>query len=180
MESITNLDPTIEDPHEYTPDEKEKIYQVRLLIADSPSSPFYPLFDDDEIASFLKMNGWNVRRASRQAAIAASMNFSQMVYRERTGDIEVWNNVSVQYLKALENVIKGNVEDFGTLRPYFGGVDVCTVAANENDPLNVRSPLAQIGTQDCGCPLGGKAKRVMIHVEKPDGEEWNGEAIVVP
>lgn len=164
----------------YTPEQLEKIYQVRLLIADSPSSPFYPLFDDDEIASFLKMNGWNVRRASRQAAIAASMNFSQMVYRERTGDIEVWNNVSIQYLKALENVIKGNVEDFGALRPYFGGVDACTVTANENDPRNVRSPLVQINTQDCGCPLDGKAKRVMIHVEKPDGEEWNGEAIVVP
>lgn len=177
---MDDVEPTIEDPHEYTPDEKEKIYQVRLLIADSPSSPFYPLFDDDEIASFLKMNGWNVRRASRQAAIAASMNFSQMVYRERTGDIEVWNNVSIQYLKALENVIKGNVEDFGTLRPYFGGVDTCTVVANENDPRNVRSPLVQIGTQDCGCPLDGKAKRVMIHVEKPDGEEWNGEAIVIP
>ena len=164
----------------YTPEEIEKIKLVRLNIGDSSSSPFYPLFDDDEIASFLKMNGWNVRRASRQAAIAASMNFSQMATRERTGDIEVWNSVASQYIKALENIIKGNVEDFGTLRPYFGGVDACTVAANENDPRNVRSPLAQIGTQDCGCPLDGKAKRVMIHIEKPDGEEWDGEAIVVP
>lgn len=144
----------------YTPEEEEKIYQVRLLIADSPSSPFYPLFDDDEIASFLKMNGWNVRRASRQAAIAASMNFSQMVYRERTGDIEVWNNVSIQYLKALENVIKGNVEDFGALRPYFGGVDACRVRAYENDPRNVRSPLVKMD-EKC-CPTAGPVLAIKV------------------
>lgn len=130
---------------DYTPEELEKIRQVRLMIGDSPGSPFYPLFDDDEIAQFLIMNNWNVRRATRMAAIAASMNFAQMVYRERTGDIEVWNNVSLQYLKALDNIIdEGSAANLGALRPYFGGIDWCTVKKYENDPNNVRSPLATV------------------------------------
>ena len=37
-------------------------------------------------------------------AIAAAMQFAQMTYRERTGDIEVWNNVSIQYQKALQDL----------------------------------------------------------------------------
>lgn len=165
----------------YTPEEIEKIKLVRLNIGDSPSSPFYPLFDDDEIASFLKMNGWNVRRASRQAAIAASMNFSQTVYRERTGDIEVWNNVSIQYLKALENIIKGSVDDYGTLRPYFGGIDWCTVNKYNTDPNNVRSPLTQINqSKCCSTEWDGRGLRILMHLESPDGEEWDGQAVVIP
>lgn len=165
----------------YTPEEEEKIYQVRLLIGDSPSSPFYPLFDDDEIAMFLKMNSWNVRKASRQAAIAASMNFSQMVYRERTGDIEVWNNVSIQYLKALENIIKGSVDDYGTLRPYFGGIDWCTVNKYNTDPNNIRSPLTQINqSKCCSTEWDGRGLRILMHLESPDGEEWDGQAVVIP
>lgn len=165
----------------YTPEEEEKIRLVRLNIGDSPSSPFYPLFDDDEIAMFLKYNSWNVRKASRQAAIAASMNFSQTVYRERTGDIEVWNNVSIQYLKALENIIKGSVDDYGTLRPYFGGIDWCTVNKYNTDPNNVRSPLTQINqSKCCSTEWDGRGLRILMHLESPDGEEWDGQAVVIP
>ena len=168
------------DDFGYTPEQIEAIKIVRLNIGDSPSSPFYPLFDDDEIATILEYNKWNVRKATRQMAIAASMNFSQMVYRERTGDIEVWNNVSIQYQKALENIIKGSVDDYGTLRPYFGGIDWCTVETNKLNPENVRSPLTQINESGCYSQWDKFSRRVLIHVENPNGEEWNGEAIVIP
>lgn len=165
----------------YTPEQIAAIRMVRLMIGDSPGSPFYPLFDDDEIASVLEYNKWNIRKATRQMAIAASMNFSQMVYRERTGDIEVWNNVSIQYQKALENIIKGSVDDFGTLRPYFGGIDWCTVNKYNNHPDNVRSPLAQINQSECcSTEWDGRGLRILMHLKNLDGEEWDGQAVVIP
>lgn len=164
----------------YTPEQIEKILLVRLNVGDGPNSPFYPLFTDEEVVLYLKMNNWNVRKATRQLAIAASMLFSQMVYRERTGDIEVWNNVSIQYQKALENIIKGSVDDYGTLRPYFGGIDWCTTESNKHNPENVRSPLIRVGEESCYSRWDKGAKRVLIHVENPNGEVWDGQALVIP
>lgn len=159
-----------ETPIDFTDDEARKILQVRLMIGDSPGSPFYPLFEDEEIAQFLEMNNWNVRRATRMAAIAASMNFSQMVYRERTGDIEVWNNVSLQYLKALENIInEKTVSAFGTLVPYFGGIDWCVVEKYRTDPENVRSPLAKLGESSYD-PMSGT---ILINVIKEGDNNVN-------
>ena len=159
----------------FTEEEAEKIFQVRLMIGDSPSSPFSPLFEDEEIAQFLKMNNWNVRRATRMAAIAASMNFAQMVYRERTGDIEVWNNVSIQYLKALDNIINENtVNGLGILVPYFGGIDWCTTEGYKRDPRNVRSPLAKIS--DCSAEYSQRDKVILIKIED-EGETDNGYII---
>lgn len=127
----------------YTPEEEQKIYQVRLMIGDTPSSPFYPLFQDEEIAQFLSMTGGSVRSATRMAAIAASMQFAQYTYRERTGDIEVWNNISIQYQKALQNLIdEGSVSALPDgLKPYFGGIDWEVVQGYNSDPNNVRTPL---------------------------------------
>ncbi len=48
------------------------IEQVRLLIGDTPSSPFYPLYTDEEIQQFLDLNNGNVIAAARMAAISAS------------------------------------------------------------------------------------------------------------
>lgn len=129
---------------EPTQQEKELLtYQVRLMIGDTPTSPFYPLFQDEEIEQFLEMNGWRVRPAIRMAAIAASMQFAQFTYRERTGDIEVWNNISIQYQKALENLINesSSVALPDGLKPYFGGIDWEVVSSYNSDPSNVRSPL---------------------------------------
>lgn len=127
----------------YTSEEELAIYQVRLMVGDTPTSPFYPLFQDEEIAQFLVMNGGRVRPAIRMAAIAASMQFAQFTYRERTGDIEVWNNISIQYQKALENLINESSTAAlpDGLKPYFGGIDWQIVNGYNADPNNVRSPL---------------------------------------
>lgn len=127
----------------FTTEEETKILQVRLMVGDSPSSPFYPLFQDEEIAQFLDMNGWRVRPSIRMAAIAASMQFAQFTYRERSGDIEVWNNISIQYQKALENIIAESSTAAlpDGLKPYFGGIDWQVVSAYNTDTNNIRSPL---------------------------------------
>lgn len=150
----------------FTTEEETKILQVRLVIGDSASSPFYPLFQDEEIAQFLDMNGWRVRPAIRMAAIAASMQFAQFTYRERSGDIEVWNNVSIQYQKALENVI--NESSTATLpdglKPYFGGIDWQVVSTYNADKNNVRSPLTWRSRK------GKHGKKNVIYLVTDNGE----------
>lgn len=128
---------------------------VRLLIGDTPTSPFYQLFTDEEIQQFLDLNGGNVRQAARMAAIAASMQLAGWTTRERTGDIEVWSSLSTQYLKALENLINDSSSASipNGLMPYASGISYADIWANNANPDNVRSPLTQIKV--CDSPFGG-------------------------
>jgi len=128
---------------------------VRLLIGDTPTSPFYQLFTDEEIQQFLDMNGGNVMQAARMAAIAASMQLAGWTTRERTGDLEVWSSLSTQYLKALENLINDSSSASipNGLMPYASGISWADVCANNANPDNVRSPLTQIKV--CDSPSGG-------------------------
>lgn len=84
----------------------EDILSVRLLIGDVEGSPFYPLFSDDEIQRFLTLSNDNVFAAARMAAISASFQLAGWSSREKVGDIEVWNSLSTNYLKALDYFIK--------------------------------------------------------------------------
>lgn len=138
------------------------IEKVRILIGDVPTSPFYQIFTDDEIQAFLDLAGGNVLQAARTAAIAASMQLAGWNTRERTGDIEVWNSLSTQYLKALENLIddSGSSSLPNGLMPYASGISWSDICANNNNPDNVRSKLTQINTNcdfedSCGCSSCG-------------------------
>ena len=128
---------------------------VRLLIGDTPTSPFYQLFTDEEIQQFLDLNGGNVRQASRMAAIAASMQLAGWNTRETTGDISVWNELSTAYLKALDNFINDSSSASipNGLMPYASGISWVDVNTNNANPDNVRSPLTQIKV--CDSPSGG-------------------------
>lgn len=122
---------------------------VRLLIGDTPTSPFYQLFTDEEIQQFLDLNDGNVMRAARMAAIAASLQLAGWTTRERTGDIEVWSSLSTSYLKALDNFIKdsGSVSIPSGLLGYAAGISYEDVCANDRNPDNVRPGL--IGIRLC-------------------------------
>ena len=128
---------------------------VRLLIGDTPTSPFYQLFTDEEIQQFLDMNGGNVRQAARMAAIAASMQLAGWNTRESTGDISVWNELSTAYLKALDNFINDSSSASipNGLMPYASGISWSDMCTNNANPDNVRSPLTQIKV--CDSPSGG-------------------------
>ena len=127
----------------YTPEQEKKIMLVRLYCGDTESSPFYPIFTDEEIGAILEYRNWNLQKAIRDCAISASMQFAQMTYRERTGDIDVWNNVSLQYQKALQDLINdNNIGSLGTgLMPYFGGISWCEVGKINGNSDQVRSSL---------------------------------------
>lgn len=122
------------------------VQTVRLLIGDVTTSPFYQLFTEEDIQQFLDMNGQNIMQAARMAAIAASMQLVGWSSRERTGDIEVWSNLSTAYLKALENLI--NDSSAATLpnglMPYASGISWADFNANNLNTDNIRSPLTQI------------------------------------
>lgn len=130
------------------------VEKVRLLIGDVPTSPFYQLFTDQEIQEFLDLNGGNVLQAARMAAIAASMQLAGYNTRERTGDIEVWNSISTQYLKALQNLIDTPTAYTlpNGLMPYAAGISWADICANNTTPDNVRPPLTQIkACGGCNC-----------------------------
>lgn len=125
---------------------------VRLLTGDVLGSPFYQMLTDEQIQYFLDINGGNVRQAARMAAISISMQLAGYSSRERTGDIEVWSNLSTAYLKALDNLIDdktpGNLPN--GMMPYASGISWADVCANNANSDSVRSPLTQIKVCDCG------------------------------
>ena len=134
------------------------VEKLRLLIGDTDGSPFYPLFSDIEIQFFLDSYG-SVAEASKIAAISASFQLAAWNTRERTGDLDVWNELSKQYLKALENLI-GKAGSGGTtiipngIMPYAGGISHADVNANNANLDNVRPALSQIticGDDPIGC-----------------------------
>lgn len=126
------------------------IQQVRILIGDVPTSPFYQLFTDDEIQFFLDQNNGNVQLAARMAAISASFQLAGWSTRERTGDIEVWSSLSTAYLAALKNLIDNPIDSLPNgMMPWAGGISWADVCANNHNPDNVRPKLSQIKTCDC-------------------------------
>ena len=147
------------------PTQQEKdllVLQVRLMIGDTPSSPFYPLFQDEEVEQLLAMSNWNLRSGIRNAAIAASMQFAQYTYRERSGDIEVWNNISIQYQKALQNLVteSGTAALPDGMMPYFGGI---SFAAREGYVANTDNRRLETLF-----PQGWKPAKTVIYLEGLD------------
>lgn len=130
---------------EITPEQQEKIDLIRLLLGDIPKSAFYPILTDEEYCALLDMYDWDVRRAVRRSAFSILFYLSQVNFRERTGDIEVWQNASQEYRKALENLVSVEEKDIPSdLRPWVAGGNKYDVCRINNDPRTNRHPLAMI------------------------------------
>ena len=122
---------------------EEKIDLIRIFVGDVPISIFYPVLTDQEYRKILFHYKCNIDRASRRAAYSVLFYLTQVSYRERAGDIEVWNNASIEYRKALNDLIgseKGTLPD--DIRPWVAGAnprDICNI-----QKTTVRHPLSQI------------------------------------
>jgi len=129
-----------------TPEQQAKIDLVRILVGDTPQSIFYPMLTDEQYYAILELENWNVVRAARRAGISIALQLTMVNYRERTGDIEVWNNASLTYYKALQDLI----DDTGPgslpadIRPYAAGISKEDICKYLSDPDTARSPLTQI------------------------------------
>lgn len=126
--------------------EEEKEYRidlVRLMIGDVPISVFYPILTDTEYAKLLAFYNWDINKTARKAAFSILFYLTQVTYRERTGDIEVWNNASIEYRKALNDYLDSEKTILpDNIRPWVAGAnpsDVCKFQSS-----SVRNPLAQI------------------------------------
>lgn len=118
------------------------VEKVRILIGDVPGSVFYQLFSDEEIQMFLDLANGDVFEAAKRAAIAASMQLAGYNTRERTGDIEVWNSLATQYLKALDNLINTPTSLLPQrLTPYAGGISKQDMFNNDSNQDNVRPKI---------------------------------------
>lgn len=131
----------------YTPEEIEDLVAlVRVLVGDVPASIFYPVLSDEEILTILYMEKCNVKRAARRVAMSIAFFMSTTSYKERTGNIEVINNASLQYQKVLSMFLTesgyNNLPD--DIVPYAAGISVRDICASRADRDLNRSPLAQI------------------------------------
>lgn len=130
-----------------TPEEQAKIDLVRILVGDTPQSIFYPILTDEQYYAILQLENWNVYKAARRVGLSIALVLSQVNYRERTGDIEVWNNASIEYRKALQDMIDDGVGPGALpagLIPYTAGISKADICKYFSDPDIQRSPLTQI------------------------------------
>lgn len=115
---------------------EEKVALIRLLIGDVPTSPFYPLFSNVELESFLELVGGNVKEAARYAAISGAMQLAGWSTRERTGNVEVWNDLGKNYLKALELLLQNQDKEIPSgLMPWLAGqsrAELCAIKSSSD------------------------------------------------
>lgn len=156
---------------ELTPEQQAKVDLMRLYLGDLPSSIFYPILTDEEYATILESTNWDVKKAVKIAGFSILFYLTQVNYRERTGDIEVWNNASIEYRKALNDFLDNFKETIPeSIIPWVAGTSLNDICEYINAPGRVRSPLAQIshcgawwtkvkdyecvrsGLGGCGCP----------------------------
>lgn len=129
-----------------TPEQQTKINLLRLMLGDIQGSVFYPILTDEEYYTYLELHNWDLKRAVRDAGFSILFYLSKVNYRERTGDIEVWNNSSIEYRKALSDYLddKGVGSIPPDLLPWVGGTSIKDVYKYINDPDYIRHPLASI------------------------------------
>lgn len=133
------------DPIEITPEQQETINYLRIILGDIPISAFYPILTDEEYYKVLERNNWNVKKAARQLAFSILFYLTQVNYRERAGDIEVWNNASIEYRKALQSFLDDDRNQIPTdLVPWVAGASWEDICKRINNRDWARSPLAQI------------------------------------
>lgn len=130
-----------------TEEQKNKIALLRLLVGDTERSPFYPVLEDEEYAKMLEFVNWDVEKAILRTAQTIAFLMVTVNTRERTGDIEVWNNASSEYRKALETLINKphSYQNLPSkIAPYAAGISRLDVCGYFDDPDVIRSPLSQI------------------------------------
>ena len=132
-------------PEDITPEQEAKIALLRIMLGDTEHSVFYPILTDEEYYALLKSNNWDVKKATRQAGYSILFYLTQVNYRERTGDIEVWNNASIEYRKALNDFVNDTSGNLPTdLKPWVGGINAKETCSLIHDPNYIRHPLAEI------------------------------------
>lgn len=115
------------------------IEQVRLNVGDN--SPDLQILPDDTYDFLLGKYKNNVNRSSLDAARYILFELTKFPTRERTGQIEVWNEWVNAYRKALELFIKDPNLTLSVAMPYAGGISKQDMFENDADNDNVRPAI---------------------------------------
>lgn len=124
------------------------IEAVRLYIGATSTSPFYALLSNNEIQFFID-NTSSIYEAAKFAANAMYAQIVAIPIREKTGEIEVWNDIVNGYLKFLDKFISStSAIDLRGLMPYAAGISKEDVLTNTSDPDVVKSKLSQMSFEE--------------------------------
>jgi hypothetical protein len=115
------------------------IEQVRLNVGDN--SPDFQILPDDTYDFLLSKYKNNVNRSSLDAARYILFELTKFPTRERTGQIEVWNEWANAYRKALELFIKDPNLTLSVAMPYAGGISKQDMFENDANNDNVRPSI---------------------------------------
>ena len=115
------------------------IEQVRLNVGDTDAE--FQILPDDTYQWLLDKYSNNVNRSSLDAAKFILFELTKFPTRERTGQIEVWNEWVNAYRKALELFIKDPNLTTMVPMPYAGGISKSDMKANDSSDDNVRPEL---------------------------------------
>lgn len=118
------------------------IEQVRLNVGDNNTE--FQILPDDVYQWLLDKYSNNVNRSSLDAARFILFELPKIPTRERTGQIEVWNEWANAYRRALEMFIKDPNLSLSTFVPYAGGISKEDMYQNDINNDNVR-PLIHKG-----------------------------------
>lgn len=125
---------------------------VRLRIGlSNPDNPFYNIITDEEIEYWIEYTG-SVEIASQRAAYCCMLALASIPTRERVGDVEVWNDISNAYRKALQEIANPNPGSsylLSGLQPYAAGISWEDILANVSDPDVVQSVLNKVKQPLC-------------------------------
>ena len=116
------------------------IEEVRLLTGDFGDPQ---ILTDEDYQYFLDKYDGNVRRASLDAARAILFYLARWPTKERTGDLEVWNDWANAYRKALEAFIKDPNFNVPNAIAYAGGTSKADMRSNDANNDNVRQQIYQ-------------------------------------
>lgn len=114
------------------------IEEVKVMVGDIGQTP---ILTDDTYQYFLDKYSGSVKRASVDAAKTIMYFLTRMPTRERTGDIEVWNNWSRDYMAALKLFLKDAALNSFNPIAYAGGVSKRDMFSNDANSDNVRPRL---------------------------------------
>ena len=124
----------------------DKISLVRILVGDTTGSIFYPMVSDGEIITMLNFEGDNILRSAKRIATTIAFLLSNHQTREKTYDIEVWNESCKAYKDVLDLFINDNssLNIPNGLVPYAAGISESDYKGYRDNPDTRRSSLSQI------------------------------------
>ncbi len=123
------------------------IEMIRLITQDNGRLPFMEegayILEDPEIEGYLTLCNGDVMQAARWATRSIMNWVSGISTKELTGDIEVWNDISKNYLKSAQAFLDDK-SLFKALPsgifPYAAGISVANLGASMLDPDNPNTP----------------------------------------